>query len=105
MIFIETPVFTKLVEDLLPHDSYVNLQHTLLLRPDTGMIIPGSGGLRKIRWGLDQKGKRGGLRMIYYWDKPNERIYMLIVYRKSEREDLTPEQIRTLRTLIKEYLA
>jgi hypothetical protein len=105
MIFIETPVFTKLVEDLLPHDNYVNLQHTLLLRPDTGMIIPGSGGLRKIRWGLDQKGKRGGLRMIYYWDKPNEHIYMLIVYRKSEREDLTPEQIRTLRTLIKEYLA
>jgi hypothetical protein len=43
--------------------------------------------------------------MIYYWDKPNEHIYMLFVYRKSEREDLTPEQIRTLRTLIKEYLA
>lgn len=104
MIFVETPVFTKLVEDLLPHDSYLDLQHVLLLRPDTGQIIPGSGGLRKVRWGIEQKGKRGGLRVIYYWDKPDEIIYMLFIYRKSEREDLTPEQIKALRRLIKEYL-
>jgi hypothetical protein len=104
MIFIETPVFTKLVEDLLPHDSYVDLQHTLLLRLDTGQVIPGSGGLRKVRWGIEQKGKRGGLRMICYWDKPDEIIYMLFVYRKSEREDLTQEQLKFLRRLVKEYL-
>ena len=104
MIFIETPVFTKLVEDLLPHDSYVDLQHALLLRPDTGSVIPGSGGIRKSRWGIEQQGKRGGLRVIYYWDKPNETIYMLLIYRKSEREDLTPDQIKFLRRLIKEYL-
>lgn len=104
MIFIETPVFTRLVEDLLPHDSYVALQHALLSRPDTGDVIPGSGGLRKVRWRIEQQGKRGGLRVIYYWDKPNEVIYMLFTYRKSEREDLTPEQIKVLRRLIKEYL-
>ncbi len=104
MIFIETPVFTRLVEDLLPHDRYVDLQHTLLLRPEMGPVIPGSGGLRKARWGVEQQGKRGGLRVIYYWDKPDEIIYMLFIYRKSEREDLTPEQVRALRRLIKEYL-
>jgi mRNA-degrading endonuclease RelE of RelBE toxin-antitoxin system len=104
MIFIETPVFTKLVEDLLPHDSYVDLQHTLLLRPDTGQVIPGSGGLRKVKWGIELKGKRGGLRVIYYWDRLNENVTMLFIYRKSEREDLTPEQLKFLRRLIKEYM-
>lgn len=104
MIFIETPVFTKLVEELLPHDSYLDLQLVLLLRPDTGPIIPGSGGLRKVRRGIEQKGKRGGLRVIYYWDKPSEAIYMLFICRKNEREDLTPEQSKFLRRLIKEYL-
>lgn len=104
MIFVETPVFTKLVEDWLPHDSYVDLQHVLLLRPEMGPVISGSGGLRKVRWGIEQQGKRGGLRVVYYWNKPDEIIYMLFIYRKNEREDLTPEQIKTLRRLIKEYL-
>ena len=69
-----------------------------------GSVIPGSGGLRKRRWGIEQQGERGGLRVIYYWDKPSETIYMLLIYRKSEREDLTPDQIKFLRRLIKEYL-
>lgn len=104
MVFIETPVFTKLIEQLLAHEDYVELQRSLLFKPDVGPIIPGSGGLRKVRWGLQQQGKRGGLRVIYYWDKPNETIYMLLVYRKNEREDLTPNQVKFLRQLIKEYL-
>ena len=104
MVFIETPVFTKLIEQLLTHEDYVELQRSLLLKPDVGPVIPGSGGLRKVRWGLQQQGKRGGLRVIYYWDKPNETIYMLLVYRKNEREDLTPNQVKFLRQLIKEYL-
>lgn len=104
IVFIETPVFTKLIEQLLTHEDYVELQRSLLLKPDVGQVIPGSGGLRKVRWGLQQQGKRGGLRVIYYWDKPNETIYMLLVYRKNEREDLTPNQVKFLRQLIKEYL-
>ena len=68
MLFIETPVFTKLIESLLSHDSYTELQHGLLLRPEVGPVIPGSGGHRKVRWGIGQQGKRGGLRVIYYWD-------------------------------------
>ena len=104
MVFIETPVFTRLIEDLLLHDSYVELQHGLLLRPEAGALIPGSGGLRKIRWGIGPQGKRGGLRVIYYWDKPHDTIFMLLVYRKSEQEDLTSDQAKLLRRLIKEYL-
>ena len=69
-----------------------------------GLVISGSGGLRKVRWGIGQQGKRGGLRVIYYYDKPNETIYMLFVYRKNERDDLTLDQIKFLRRLIEEYL-
>jgi hypothetical protein len=62
------------------------------------------GGLRKVRWSLGARGKRGGLRVIYYWDKPKECIYMLLVYPKSRQEDLTQEQLRSLRKLVKENL-
>ena len=105
MIFIETAIFTKIITDILPDTSYRVLQHTLLLRPETGKIIPGSGGLRKIRWGLDRHGKRGGIRIIYYWDVSQDTIYMLLAFKKNQQEDLTPEQLRFLRDLIKEWLA
>ncbi len=104
MLFVETPIFTREVHDLIPDDDYRNLQFALLLRPEAGSIIPGSGGLRKVRWGSAGKGKRGGLRVIYYWNKAEECIYMLFVYSKSRQEDLTKEQLRTLRKLVKENL-
>jgi mRNA-degrading endonuclease RelE of RelBE toxin-antitoxin system len=104
MLFIETPLFTKLVQDFLSHDSYVELQQTLILRPETGKLIPGSGGLRKMRWGDVHRGKRSGFRVIYYWDVPHDVIYMLLIYKKAEQEDLTPDQVRILRRLIQEYL-
>jgi mRNA-degrading endonuclease RelE of RelBE toxin-antitoxin system len=104
MIFVETPIFTRELRDVLSDDDYRNLQFALLLRPEAGPIIPGSGGLRKVRWSLGARGKRGGLRVIYYWDKPKECIYMLLLYSKSRQEDLTQEQLRTLRKLVKENL-
>ena len=104
MLFIETSIFTRQLRELLPDDEYRNLQLALLLRPEAGPIIPGGSGLRKIRWGLPGKGKRGGLRMIYYWDKARDCIYMLMVYPKSRQEDLTPDQLRTLRKLVQENL-
>ena len=104
MLFVETPIFTKQVEDGLSHDNYVKLQHALLLQPSAGVIIPRSSGLRKLRWASEQRGKRGGFRIIYYWDKPNETIYMLFLYLKNEQEDLTPEQTKRLRRLIEVYL-
>ena len=63
MLFIETPIFTKLVTDLIPDDEYRKIQLALVLRPKAGKIIPGSGGLRKIRCKRGGRGKRGGLRV------------------------------------------
>ncbi len=104
MLFIETPVFTKLVSELLPEDYYRKIQLALILRPEAGKIIPGSGGLRKIRWKSRGSGKRGGLRLIYFWDVPEDRIYMLLIYKKSKQEDFTPNQLKILRNLVKELL-
>ena len=70
MRFVETRVFTDLVCKILEDDEYRALQSSLLLRPEQGPVIPGSGGLRKVRWGTKGSGKRGGLRLIYFWDRP-----------------------------------
>ncbi len=104
MQFIETPIFTKRITELLGDDEYRRLQEVLLLRPEAGDLIPGGGGLRKLRWRTSGKGKRGGLRTIYYWGVSAEVCYMLYVYRKSVQSDLTQQQLRELRTLVKEYL-
>ncbi len=66
--------------------------------------LRGVGGLRKIRWNLPHAGKRGSLRVIYYFEQPDT-IYMLFVYKKNEQADLTPEQIKILRKMVKENLA
>jgi mRNA-degrading endonuclease RelE of RelBE toxin-antitoxin system len=66
---IETSIFTRQVQELLNDEEYRLLQSALLSRPDLGAIIPGSGGLRKARWSTRRRGKRGGLRVIYYWVK------------------------------------
>lgn len=102
MLFVETPIFTREVCALLEDEEYRALQLALLLRPEQGLLTPGSGGLRKLRWGQKAKGKRGGFRVIYYWDKNLEILYMLLVYPKSRQEDLTPAQIKVLSKLVKE---
>lgn len=103
MLFIETRIFTSEIQSLLPDEYYRNLQGDLAIRPDAGNIIAGSGGLRKIRFGLKGMGKRGGLRIIYYWDPPDT-IYMLFAYKMNEQEDLTKSQIKILSKLVQEYL-
>ena len=102
MRFVETPVFTRAVRALVSDDEYRALQLALMLRPEQGALIRGSGGLRKIRWGGSGRGKRGGTRVIYYWDDDQEAFYMLLVYAKSDQEDLTPSQIRVLGRLVRE---
>jgi hypothetical protein len=104
MLFIETPIFTKLVIDLISDDEYRKLQLALVLRPEAGKLISGSGGLRKIRWKSEGSGKRGGLRVIYFWDAPEDIIYMLLIYNKSKQKDLTPDQVKTLRNIVKDFL-
>jgi len=102
MTFIETSVFTRLIVKSLGDEDYRAFQLDLLFRPELGSMIPGSGGLRKIRWAARGRGKRGGIRVIYYWHEPSETFYLLYVYRKNEREDITTQQLRVLSRLVRE---
>lgn len=100
MVIIETSVFTRQVQKLLTADEYKELQLALVERPDLGAIIVGSGGLRKVRWSSRGRGKRGGVRIIYYWAVAQDRILMLLMYAKSEQDDLSREQIQALRSIV-----
>lgn len=102
MRFVETPVFTSLLRRHLADEHYRALQLALLLRPEQGPVIPASGGLRKLRWATEGRGKRGGLRIIYYWAAAENACYMLYLYAKNEQGDLTSAQIRTLGRLVRE---
>ena len=104
MVFIESPVFTEEIRKYLSDNEYKEFQTVLLIRPEAGKLIQGSGGLRKIRWKIKASGKRGGLRIIYYWDEPNDHLYLLFPYIKSKKEDLTHQEIKILSNLVKEYL-
>jgi hypothetical protein len=105
MEFIETLIFSKLVQELLPDDQYRELQTHLAGYPDAGAIIQVSGGLRKIRWASRKQGKRGGVSVIYYWALRGDLIYMIYVYSKTDQDDLTPEQLRSLRKVVKTELS
>ena len=100
MQFIETSIFTRQVTALITDDEYGQLQAALSAHPDTGAIIPHSGGLRKIRWSMSRKGKRGGVRAIYYWIVAEDQILMLFIYPKSEKDDLTLQQLKVLREIV-----
>ena len=102
MEIIETPIFTKKIKSVLSDNEYRKLQWVLVVNPEAGVVIPGSGGLRKLRWAIPGGGKRGGLRIIYYWYSQDQRIYMLLPYKKSGQEDLTNEQIKILAEYVKE---
>ena len=97
VVFVETPVFTRRIGNYLDDDEYRRLQSFLAEHPDAGKIIQGSGGMRKMRWAGSGRGKRGGLRVIYFWWVSRDRISMLLVYPKSEQDDLTPDQLKQLK--------
>jgi hypothetical protein len=100
MEFIETTIFTERITKLLTDDEYYDLQTVLAGHPKAGEVIPGAGGLRKLRWRATGRGKRGGLRVIYYcWSE--DRLYMIFVYDKAQQGDLTPGQLKTLRAYVK----
>lgn len=102
MVIIETSIFTRQVQVLLDDNDYRRLQTILVVRPDAGDLIPGGGRLRKIRWGAQGRGKRGGLRVIYYWAVRQDRILMLLIYAKNEKDNLTADQLKVLRRIIEE---
>ncbi len=100
MVFVETHAFTARVREHLADDQYRLLQATLVQSPTLGDLIPGTGGLRKVRWAGSGRGKRGGLRVIYFWHKPSNRILFLFAYLKNESSDLTASQRAALRKVI-----
>ena len=103
MTFYETDIFTEQIVDLIDDDSYAELQWQLIADPEAGDIMPRSRGLRKIRWRAPGRGKRGGIRVIYYMVH-REEIFMLYAYAKNDREDITPDQARRLRNLVDLHL-
>lgn len=104
MKIIETTVFTKKISSLLTNEEYRNLQNELIINPEKGKVIRGSGRLRKIRWGISGRGKSGGSRIIYYWILKKDTILMLLVYPKNEQDNLTSSQLKILKSLVEKEL-
>ena len=102
MEFIETPTFTRMVMALLADDEYRELQNELMEDPERGDLIKGGGGIRKMRYAAQGRGKSGGVRVIYYWVKDDYQIYMLVVYPKSKKDNLSDKETAILHEFVKE---
>lgn len=95
--FIETKLFSRLLADYLTDDQYGLLQQALAESPDQGALVPGSGGVRKVRWAQPGRGKRGGIRVIYYAKIREGVIWMLAIYAKSEEENIPAHVLRKIK--------
>lgn len=95
--FIETKLFSRLVGQYLSDDEYLQLQAALAKNPEAGSVIPDSGGVRKLRWGLPGRGKRGGLRVIYYLRLRTGVIWMLTLYPKNVSDNIPTRVLRKIR--------
>jgi len=98
--FIEAPAFTQMLPDYLDDDAYTALQWALVLHPEIGSVVPGSGGIRKMRWAGSGRGKRGGLRVIYYWRKHAGEIWMLTIYAKAKQKNAPAHILKALKEAI-----
>jgi mRNA-degrading endonuclease RelE of RelBE toxin-antitoxin system len=96
MEFIEAAAFTKYVYEYLSDDEYLGLQSFLLQYPESGKVVPGSGGVRKIRWAMSGKGKSGGVRVIYYFKRQDDEIWLLTLYSKNEVENIPAHVLRQI---------
>jgi len=103
MLFVETRIFTRLLPDYLTDEEYKDFQEDLAANPEAGDIMQRTGGLRKVRWKSKGKGKRAGVRIIYYFHSSVSRIYLLTLYAKNEVSDLSPEECKALMKLVKEW--
>ena len=103
MVFIETPVFTRQVRELLSDEAYAAFQWHLALSPRAGEVIQGTGGLRKVRWSVPGCGKRGGVCVIYFHVAAEAQVRLLLIYRKGVKDDLTAAEKRTLRRLNQDW--
>jgi len=103
MVFVETIIFTHLLSDYLSDEEYKDFQTYLVANPKAGVVIQKTGGLRKVRWKSKGKGKRAGVRIIYYFHCAVDRIYLLTLYAKNEVTALTSEECKALRKLVEEW--
>jgi hypothetical protein len=105
-VFVELPAFARHRADYLDDDAFRALENLLMKHPEAGDPIPGTGGLRKMRFADKRrgKGKRGGLRIIYYWWDAGFQFWLFTLYDKDEMSDLTPQQRKALREMIKTEL-
>jgi mRNA-degrading endonuclease RelE of RelBE toxin-antitoxin system len=94
MEFFEAPGFTRNLSEYLSDDEYKELQAKIAANPQVGDLMPGTGGFRKMRWGDVRRGKgrRGGLRIIYYYFPSDDQVWLITVYDKSDADDLTPAE-------------
>jgi hypothetical protein len=95
--FVETRLFTGLVSQYLSDDEYADLQRALIADPEAGDVIRGTGGVRKLRWGVAGRGKRGGIRIIYYGKAQQGQIWMLTLYAKNEEQTIPAHVLRKIR--------
>lgn len=98
MIFVESAAFSRRIYEVLSEAELMALERLLVIRPDSGDLIPGSGGLRKIRVASGGKGKRGGSRVIYYWYVTPEKIQLCRIYEKSSQANLSQTEINQILT-------
>jgi hypothetical protein len=95
--FIETKLFTRLVQEYLSDDQYQELQMLLIEQPEAGNIVPGSSGVRKLRWRAPGRGKRGGYRVIYFAKMEHGVIWMLTMYPKNVKDNIPAHVLRQIR--------
>ncbi|CAM3899147.1 type II toxin-antitoxin system RelE/ParE family toxin [Xenorhabdus thuongxuanensis] len=98
--FIETSVFTRECKKLLTDDEYKEFQSYLLTDPEAGAVIVGTGGCRKIRWAKQDTGKSSGVRAIYYYYSTAGKLYLLLLYSKSEKDSLTNAEKAQLKAVV-----
>jgi len=103
MLFIETPIFTGSIKEIMSDEEYRQLQFELAEQPDKGDVIQGTGGVRKVRAKATGRGKQGGSRVIYYWRSAHDQILMLLAYPKNEQTDLTSTQKKALKSVVENW--
>lgn len=94
---IESPIFTKLWPDYWTEDERGEFSVWLAKNPNAGDVVPGSGGIRKVRWTREGQGKRGGVRVIYFTEPGKGLIWLLTIYAKSNRKNIPAHILKTLK--------
>lgn len=100
--FVETRLFSRLVYNYLSEEEYSSLQRHLATWPDSGDVVPGAGGVRKIRWAVKGRGKRGGVRVVYVARVARELIWLLTIYAKNEDQSIPANVLRQIREELEE---